>query len=273
MTAAGSTYALDNHHQVADEHHRALAELLDPGTRQRITDLPGWARMRRCLEIGAGAGSMARWLADQMPSDGIVVACDLKPQLIGSHPRLETVGHNLTSGVPLVDVLDHGYDLILARMTLQHLPPRRKLLTELGGMLAPGGTVLIEDWAALRPSDDVVIHAPSPEAQQLFLRCQRAIGAAFDDSGADRGWARRVNRYLRQDGLIDVHTDYGGVYWSGGDPGLRLMATSAAQLRPALLASGQVSEADLDQLPDLVHNPKLVVHGHPLYATHGTTPA
>lgn len=272
MTAAASTYALDNHHLVADEHHRALAELLDPGTRQRILSLPCWARVRRCLEIGAGAGSMARWLASEVPSDGIVVACDLKPELIGSHPRLETVRHDLTSGTPLVDVLDRGYDLILARMTLQHLSLRRDLLRELVGMLAPGGTVLVEDWAALRPSDDVVIDAPSQEAEQLFLRCQRAIGAAFDDAGADRSWARRVNRYLRQNGLIDVHTDYGGVYWSGGDPGLRLMATSAAQLRPKLLADG-LSEADMDQLADLVNNPELVVHGHPLYATRGTKPA
>lgn len=154
--AVDSRYALDNHHTVADEHHRALAALLDPGTRQRITGLPGWARVRRCLEVGAGAGSMARWLAGELPIFGVVVACDLKPELIGEHPRLETVGHDVTSGVPLVDVLDRGYDLILARMTLMHLPPRRDLLRELVGLLAPGGTVLVEDWAALRDRKSVV---------------------------------------------------------------------------------------------------------------------
>lgn len=270
--ATGSAYALDNHHSVAAEHHRALAELLDAGTRRRILSLPGWPRVRRCLEIGAGAGSMSRWLAEQIPPEGVVVACDVKPQLIGEHPRLEPVGHDLTSDTPLVDVLDRGFDLILARMTLQHLSNRLQLLRELVGLLAAGGSLLIEDWAALRVHDDVVICAPTRDAEQLFRRCQRAIGAAFDDAGADRGWARLVHRHMREERLENVHTVHGGVYWAGGDPGLRLMATSAAQMRPKLLAGG-LSESDLDGLDALVRDPALVVHGHPLYSTSGTKPA
>lgn len=269
MTATGSVYALDNHHTAAAAHHQGLAELLDPGTRQRILNLPGWPRVRRVLEVGAGGGSMSAWLAGELPPDGVVVAVDAKPDLIADRPRLERVGHDLTSGTPLVEVVDRDYDLVLARMTLQHLSNRRELLAELGGLLAVGGTLLAEDWAALRPSDDVVVCAPNPEAEQLYRRCQRAVGGVFDDAGADRGWARRVYAYMREDGLVDVHTVYGGSYWAGGDPGLRLMGTSTAQLRDKLLAAG-LSETDLDQLAELVCDPALVVHGHPLYSTSGT---
>lgn len=267
------TYALDNRHGAAAEHHRALAALLDPGTRQRILRLPGWPGVRRCLEIGAGAGSMSRWLARQMPAGGRVVACDRQPELLDELPNLVPVAHDLSSEVPLAGVLDRGYDLILARMTLQHLPRRRKLLHELAGLLAAGGSLLVEDWAALRASDDdVVVAAPDRAAAELFQRCQAAIGAAFDAAGADRAWARRVHGYLREEGLINVHTEYGSTYWTGGHPGLRLMATSAAQLRPRLLAGG-LDASDLDRLAELVGDPALVVRGHPLYSSSGEKPA
>lgn len=267
-----SAYALDNHDTVAVEHHLALAELLDAGTRRRILGLSRWPRVRRCLEVGAGAGSMSRWLARQLPPGGRVVACDLKPDLLHELPNLLPVAHDLTSGVPLAEVLDRDYDLILARMTLQHLPGRERLVHELAGLLAPGGVLLVEDWAPLRPpGDDVIVSAPGLPAADLFRRCQAAIGAAFDAAGADRGWAPQVHRHLLAAGLTNVHTQYGATYWYGGDPGLRLMATSAAQLRPRLLASG-LSESDLDRLAELVRDPALVVRGHPLYSSSGQMP-
>lgn len=267
-----STYALDNHDRVAGEHHRALGELLDPGTRRRILGLPRWPRVRRCLDVGAGAGSMSRWLARQLPPGGRVVACDLKPDLLDELPNLLPVAHDLTSDVPLREVLDRDYDLILTRMTLQHLPVRERLVRELAGLLAPGGVLLVEDWATLRPpGDDMIISAPDLAAAELFRRCQAAIGAAFDAAGADRGWAPQAHRHLRAAGLINVHTEYGSTYWAGGDPGLRLMATSAAQLRPQLLASG-LTASDLDRLAELVRDPALVVRGHPLYSSSGERP-
>lgn len=269
-----SAYALDNHHRAAVEHHRALAELLDPGTRRRILDLPGWPRVRRCLEIGAGAGSMSRWLARNLPAGGRVVACDLKPELLGEDApaNLAPVAHDLTSDVPLADVLGRDYDLILSRMTLQHLPCRRRLLQELAGLLTTGGVLLIEEWATLRaPGEDAIVCAPSEAAAELFRRCQAAIGAAFEAAGADRGWARAVHAHLLEEGLVNVRTEYGAAYWTGGDPGLRLMATSAAQLRARLLAAG-LDRSDLDRLAELVQDPALVVRGHPLYSSSGEKP-
>jgi hypothetical protein len=59
-----------------------------------------------------------------------------------------------------------------------------------------------------------------------------------------------------------------GRYWTGGDPGCRLVAAAAAQLRPKLLAAG-MSGPELDRLDALLAEPGLVLHGHPLYSTSG----
>jgi len=262
-----TAYVLDNHHRRAADHHAALAELLDPYTRARIRALDSWPRTRRCLEVGAGAGSIACWLADQVGPDGEVVAIDLKPDHIAPHPRLTTVAHDLTGFDPLPEaVTTRRFDLIHARLTLAHLPAREAVLRRLAGLLAPDGMLLVQDWAPLR--DGVVVAAPNRPAAELYQRYQHAVGGAFDRAGTDRGWARRIHPSMANAGLADVETQIHGRYWTGGDPGTRLVAAVAAQLRPQLLAAG-LTETQLGVLAELLHDPLLVVHGHPLYSTSG----
>ena len=86
MTRAAVGYAYDNDSEHATDHHDALAELLDPFTRGRLSDLCD-LRGRKVLEVGAGAGSMAIWLRDAVGPAGQVVATDIKP-LISDQPRL-----------------------------------------------------------------------------------------------------------------------------------------------------------------------------------------
>lgn len=265
--AAGQRYALDNHHGAAAAHHRALAELLDPFTTSRITGLCDMSAVDRCLEVGAGGGSIAGWLADRVAPHGEVVACDLKPEQLPPHPRLRPVAHDLSGDDPLLsEVAGAGFDLVVARLTLAHLPRRRTILRRLAGLLAEGGVLLVEDWTALR--DDVVVAAPSRRTAELYQRYQHAASSVFDAAGADRTWGRRLHTAMCEEGLTAVETVIHGRYWTGGSAGLRLVGAVAAQLRPRLLAAG-MRESELDQLAELLHDPELVVHGHPLYSTSG----
>ena len=52
-----------------------------PGTIRHLQAL-GVSKGWRCLEIGAGAGSIAAWLCEQVDADGSVVAIDLDTRLI-----------------------------------------------------------------------------------------------------------------------------------------------------------------------------------------------
>src|SRR5919108_4596590 len=94
----------------SDEHERlACMELLwDPGTRTVLESLgigPGW----RCLEIGAGAGSIARWLAEKVWPDGEVLATDISTRHLDwlAEPNLQIRQHDILND-PLPD--DH-FDL------------------------------------------------------------------------------------------------------------------------------------------------------------------
>ncbi|HEY7415001.1 MAG TPA: hypothetical protein VH593_07400, partial [Ktedonobacteraceae bacterium] len=73
-----------------------LAQLLDPVTIRRLERLEikhGW----HCLEVGAGAGSIARWLAKQVGSQGHVVATDIDTRFLDNtdEPSLEIRHHDI----------------------------------------------------------------------------------------------------------------------------------------------------------------------------------
>jgi SAM-dependent methyltransferase len=260
-------YALDNDHTKAADHHNALADILDPVTIARLRDLrPDWSGAT-CLEVGAGAGSIARYLADQVSPNGLAVALDIKPQHIQPHPRLRVVQHDLTSEEPLPD---GPFDLIHARLILQHLPARDAILRRLADALAPGGVLLTEDWEALITG--VVIAAPSSEAADLFARFQQVLGPkVFAVAGSDRNWARRANLAMRRAGLVEVETTVSAAFWPSGSPGCKLVEAITYELEAPLVDAG-FSRDDLSKLRPLLADPRLVLHGHPLYSTSGWRP-
>jgi predicted O-methyltransferase YrrM len=55
----------------------------------------GW----RCLEVGAGAGSVVRWLSERVGTEGRVVAVDLDPRFLGDlcEPNVEVRRCDITS--------------------------------------------------------------------------------------------------------------------------------------------------------------------------------
>src|SRR6516165_1192119 len=81
-----------------------LERVADPITLRRLQSLgvrEGW----RCLEIGAGHGSVARWLAKQVGPQGQVVATDLNPRFLRelAAPNIEVRHHDILNdelGVP-----------------------------------------------------------------------------------------------------------------------------------------------------------------------------
>ncbi|HEY2668759.1 MAG TPA: class I SAM-dependent methyltransferase [Rugosimonospora sp.] len=260
------TYAYDNDSAEATAHHEALASLLDPLTRWRITDLIRLTGAR-CLDVGAGAGSVAAWLADRVGPEGSVTATDTKPRLIPAHPRLHVLEHDITSSPPP----GGEYDLVHARGLLNHLPQRRQVLQRLAEAVAPGGVLLTEDFWPTSPHETVA-HATSEEDATLIRRFHLAHLRTLAEYGNDRGWSRRALLAFMEEGLTDVHSvAYGGT-WRGGGAGCRLLIAGSEQLREQLSAAGLTGD-ELDHVHALLRDPSIVLHGHLLYSTSGRRPS
>jgi SAM-dependent methyltransferase len=80
--AAAPSYAFDNDDPEAADRHGYLAEIFDGLTAQRLSGL-GDLTGRRCLEVGAGGGSIARWLARAAGPAGRVLATDINTRYLG----------------------------------------------------------------------------------------------------------------------------------------------------------------------------------------------
>src|SRR5206468_1516768 len=99
---------------------------------------PDW----RCLEVGAGGGSIARWLAERLDG-GSVVATDLNVRDLDPGPsgRVEVRQHDVVAE----QLEEAAFDLIHARLLLEHLPQRAAVLDKLVLALRPGGWLVVED--------------------------------------------------------------------------------------------------------------------------------
>jgi 2-polyprenyl-3-methyl-5-hydroxy-6-metoxy-1,4-benzoquinol methylase len=260
------TYALDNDHPRAARHHALLATLWDGVSAERVRGLLD-LRGKRCLEVGAGGGEFAGWLAGQVGPYGQVLATDIKPHaVVARHPRLAVIEHDLTTD----PVPGGGWDLIHARLVLAHLPEREEILSRLVGALAAGGVILVED---LDTRPDMVLRAPSRDAAEQYTVFQRTLSQeVFAAAGTDRTWARRAHGALLDAGLADVHTTGHWESWAGGDPGARFVAGMIDQAGDRLLAAG-LTGAHLDRVRALLADPQLVLSGHALVSTSGHEPS
>src|SRR5262245_18941002 len=131
-------YTWDN---AMDEGRRRLALLerfLDPGTFRRLETIgvgEGW----RCLDVGAGGGTVCEWLTRRVGATGRVCAVDVDARFLRAlnHPRLEVREADILD----TDLPDACFDLVHARWTLMHIPARDRVLLKLIELLKPGGTL------------------------------------------------------------------------------------------------------------------------------------
>src|SRR6478735_12767172 len=136
-------YLLTNAELETADRFAGLEDVFDPVTRGHLTRL-GLASGSRCLEVGAGSGSIARWMADQVGSSGRVLAVDLDPRWTrrDGRPQLEVRALDLVAQT----IPPGPWDVIHERLVLQHLPERLDVLARLVDALAPGGVILLEDF-------------------------------------------------------------------------------------------------------------------------------
>ncbi len=237
------TYVVPNDWNGARRRLRALEQCFDATTARRLEATgvgPGW----RCLEVGAGAGSIARWLGQRVGPTGQVVAVDIDTRF------LEELD-DLNIEVRRQDVVDQPvspgeYDLVHARALLMHLPARDAVLADLIAAVRPGGWLVVEEADFFS-----TVLARSGVYHEIFGWVTRVFASA----GLATEWARRLPALFASAGFHDVVADAEiPFYAGGGSAGAEFMALSLMQLRDAMLAGG-CPEEDFDHCLALLQDP------------------
>lgn len=225
-------YTFDQGFAQERERLSAMESLWDPGSQALLDELgigPGW----RCLEVGAGGGSLVQWMASR---GAHVTAIDIDTRFI---EQLASDTIDVRRVDLRADALPQGeFDLVHARLVLEHLTDRRQILDRLAATLRPGGWIVIEDydWSCFGvdeqvSGDDVV---------------GQAINDFMEKAGFQRDYGRRIVPDLLDAGFTDVRGEGRARIVASSDPGFDFFRLSFESLRGALVNSGELAKEDAD---------------------------
>jgi SAM-dependent methyltransferase len=255
-----SGYILDNAGKETERRFPALSSAFDPGTIRHLDKLgvgPGW----RCLEVGGGGGSIAKWLATRVGPNGHVLVTDLDPRFVDPSglPNVEVLRHNIvTDSLP-----DSGFDLVHARLVLLHIPERGRALARMVGALNPGGWILDEEF------DYSVYPDPARNPGEVFSKTHRAMIRLMDDRGIDRYFGRGLFSRLRALGLVEVGAEGRTFLWPAGSPGSVLMRANYEQLRTGMIAAGYLTQYEFERDVAALDDPDFLMPSPVLWAAWG----
>jgi SAM-dependent methyltransferase len=243
---------------------QAAEELLDEGTTRLLTQLgvgPGW----QCLEVGAGGGSIARWLASVVGPGGKVIATDVDVRALSPmhESNVEVRQHDLVQ-----DPLEEGrYDLVHARLLLEHLADRERALAKLVGAVRGGGWMMVEDVDYVSGIPVSLLGAAEHEkTQSVRLR-------HFARFGVDPYLGRYLPGQLRANGLERIGNE--GRVWvmEGGSPGARWFKLSLDHLRSPLTGPDLLTDAEIDRMLALFDDPAWAAFSPIVMAAWGQRPS
>lgn len=220
------------------EGRRRLALLehsLDPSTFRRLESI-GVASGWRCLDVGAGGGTVCEWLSRRVGPTGHVTAMDVDARFLRAldFANLDVREENVVDA----DFPSDTFDLAHTRWTLMHIPERERVLQKLVNWLAPGGTLFLEepDSMSVRTLDRTGFRA-------LSLRVFEII----QPRGSNPDWSRDLPYKMASLGLGNMRAEAETPYFSGASELAEFWRISWGRVRDAMAQIGaDVTQWDLE---------------------------
>jgi SAM-dependent methyltransferase len=248
IAPTSSHYAFDNAAPQAGDRFATLSALYDDVTCRHLGRFgigPGWS----CLEVGAGGGSIARFMSDRVGRRGRVVATDINIDWIaGSLPAyVDLQQHDIG-----VDTLpEAAFDVIHARAVLTFVPERRAALRRMIAALKPNGWLLIEEM--LPPITEAWDRPDDPDVA-LARKARVAILELLRRRGGDPTFPQRLPEDVRACRLSDFGAEgYFIPYRSHAVLGLA--KANIEQLADEILDSGLMDAAELERYRAVLERP------------------
>ena len=259
-----SEYLLTNADPATAERFGGLERTFDPHTIGHLASL-GLAPGARCLEIGTGGGSIARWMAAQVGPTGRVLGVDLDTRWFhhDGSPQLEARQLDVVEE----PIPDGPWDLIHERLVLVHIPRRLEVLDRLVESLAPGGWIVLEDFdtAEVRTTDR---EGPNHE---FVSRMLREFNTLLATRGAANSFAANAFRHLRDRGLVEVSASGQVTIAAGGSDYSEVIAANTRQVWDAFVAQG-VRPDELERYLELLDDPDTIIGSPVLIRVCGRRP-
>lgn len=195
-----SEYLFDHSWDLERRRLELLEQVFDPCTEEHLGRIPLPAG-GRCLEVGAGAGSIARWMCDRVGPDGWVVATDIDTGFLEqlTEKNLEVRRHDIVAD----ELEEDAYNLVHSRLVLDHLPARHQVLKRMAAALRPGGWMVQEvfDWSSL-------VVARASVGGELHTRLYESLREVFAAVGASSEYGRQLPlefRACQEDGYCTLY--------------------------------------------------------------------
>jgi SAM-dependent methyltransferase len=256
-----SDYILANKGKEAPIRFAALAAIYDPQTIRHLETLGvacGW----RCLEVGAGRGTIAKWLADRVAPTGHVLVTDIDTRFLDPlrSPALNVRAHDIGS-----DALpDAEFDLIHTRLVLMHVRERDTALARMVCSLKVGGWLLVEEYDSCSIPPD-----PALNSGEVLLKTHVAMLRLLEDGGVNRRYGRLLSGLLRESGLTSVGASAQLFMWQSGSPGIAMMRANFEQLREAMIEANYITPQQFDEDLARLNNPSFMMPSSILWSAWG----
>ena len=224
---------------VEDERLVAQAALFDPLTR-RLLEQAGLAPGMRVLDLGSGAGNVARLAASLVGPEGSVVGIERDPAAVEFAQR-QTAAANVefrVGDVRTLDGVEGGFDAVTGRLILMYLPDRVTALRQAAARVRPGGLVCLHEadlewlWA-------------SPQAP-LWSQVRGWFLEALEKAGIERRMGPSLFSAFRAAGLPAPRLLVEAFAEGGPDAPAWAWANVVSGVVPLMEQLGVATRADVD---------------------------
>ena len=246
LKAIMNSYIFDDKSEEREYHRLRLVEAANDSTTIALlveTGIrPGW----HCLELGAGAGSILRWLGHRVGPGGLAVGIDKNTVYLKGFDQPPFQVHE---GMYPEMSMEQSFDLLHARYVLIHNRNDRAILEHMLNCLKPGG------WAVFEEPDFTSATLPGREKETPEARVNRAICRMFDNVGLHPDYALLLPQKLEKAGFEIIRIQSIMHLCPGGSPMAQVMGESALVLQDEYCRTGLCSPEDIQQYVRLSQDP------------------
>jgi SAM-dependent methyltransferase len=134
------------------------------------------------------------------------------------------------------------FDVVHARLVLEHLTERETVLDKLVAALRPGGWLVVEDY------DWTAFGFDAGDGSEQ--RAAEAVLSFMAQAGFEATYGRRVVGSLAARGLVELRGEGRSLVIDAAHPGYPFFQLSFEQLAPAVVQAGLLGEAEANDVRD-----------------------